>query len=125
MKKHSEKNDPLSVKTLLFAIRIVNLSKYLMGEKKEFILSKQIIRSGTNPGAMIRESSQAESGADFIHKLAIALKEISETKYWLELLQATKYISKKEFSSLYMDATEIAKLLTSSIKTKKRNLKQK
>ena len=83
MKKLSEKNNPLKAKTLHFAIRMVNLSKYLRGEKKEYILSKQIMRSGTNPGAMIRESSQAESGADFIHKLSIALKEISETQYWL------------------------------------------
>ena len=123
MKKLSEKKDPLKVKTLQFAIRMVNLSKYLRGEKKEFILSKQIMRPVTNPGAMIRESSQAESGADFIHKLSIALKEIPETQYWLELLEATKYISEKEIIPLYKEATEIAKLLASSIKTKKRNQK--
>lgn len=79
----------LAKKTLEFSIRIVRLFQYLNTEKKEFILSKQLLRSGTNPGAMVREASMAESGLDFIHKLSIAQKEICETRYWLELLKAT------------------------------------
>ena len=123
MKKQTEKNDPLSSKSLHFAIRILNLSKYLREEKKEFLISNQIMRSGTNPGAMVREATQAESGKDFIHKLSIALKELNETQYWLELLKATNYISEKEFNSLIENSIELLKLLTASIKTKKRNLK--
>ncbi|MEO1263708.1 MAG: four helix bundle protein [Bacteroidota bacterium] len=125
MKKLSEKKDPLRTKTLQFAIRIVNLAKYLRNKKKEFLISNQIMRCGTNPGAMIREAAQAESGVDFIHKLAIAQKEANETQYWLELLYATHYISEQEFTSLHEDSIEILKLLTASIKTKKRNLNLK
>ena len=122
MRKLNKRNDPLGRKTLDFAIRIVNLAKYLNEEKKEYVISKQVLRSGTNPGAMVREASQAESGKDFIHKLSIAQKEICETQYWLELLEATNYLSNKEFESLSENSIEILKLLTSSIKTKKRNL---
>jgi len=112
----------LKEKTLNFAVRIVNLNRYLVDEKREFVLSKQILRSGTNPGAMVREAANAESGMDFIHKLAIAQKETGETLYWLELLFATNHISRTEFESLYSDCNEIGKIITSSIKTKKRNL---
>ena len=90
-------NDPLSEKSMKLAIRIVNLSRYLNSEKKEFVISRQISRSGTNPGAMVREAKNAESGLDFIHKLGIAQKEVGETQFWLELLFQTEYISKNEF----------------------------
>ena len=92
-----------------------------MNDKKEFILSKQILRSGTSVGALVRESEHAQSKADFIHKLSIAQKEINETIYWLELFVATNYLSKNEFESLNSDATEIIKIITSIIKTAKIN----
>ena len=87
------------------------------------MLSKQLLRSGTSVGAMVRESEHAESKLDFIHNLAIAQKELNETMYWLELLKATNYINNEEFSSLYVDSEEIMKLLTSIIKSTKSNLK--
>ncbi len=110
-------------KTLTFAIRIVKLYQYLTDEKKEFVMSKQILRSGTNPGAMVREAMNAESGLDFIHKLSIAQKEIAETAYWLEILHATNYLNEAEFISMENDANEIMRLLRSSILTRKENLK--
>ena len=116
------KEKVLKEKSFRFAIRIVNLYKYLCEDKKEFVLSKQILRSGTSVGAMIRESEYSESINDFIHKMAIAQKEINETIYWLELLQATEYILSKEFESIHIDAVEIIKLITSSIKTAKKTL---
>jgi four helix bundle protein len=116
------KNDPLRDKTFLFAIRIVNLYRYLADDKKEYVLSKQVLRSGTNPGAMVREAANAESGADFIHKLAVALKETGETQYWLELLLKTNYLSESEFQSINADSIEVLKLLTSSIVTKKKKM---
>ena len=125
MEKQSGKPSLLQEKTLNLAVRIVNLSKYLSQEKKEYILSKQIMRSGTNPGAMVREAANAESGADFIHKLAIGQKEISETLYWLELLSKTGYLTEIEYQSLSNDATEILKIIRSSILTKKQRLAAK
>lgn len=125
MKKTVIKQDPLRTKSFEFTVRIYKLNQYLVNEKKEYIISKQIMRSGTNPGAMIREAANAESGVDFIHKLAIAKKETSETQNWLELLHATNHISQKEFDSLYTDSNEIFKLLTSSILTKKKNISAK
>ena len=116
------KDSVLRTKSLKFAVRIVNLYKHLCNENKEFVLSKQILRSGTSPGAMIREAEHSESKADFIHKLAIAQKEINETIYWLELLHATGYISDKEFESINNDAVEIIKMITASIKTAKKTI---
>jgi len=116
------KENVLKEKSFRFAVRIVNLYKYLCEDKKEFVLSKQILRSGTSIGAMIHEAEHSESKADFIHKLAIAQKEINETIYWLELLKETEYISLKEFESINTDATEIIKLITSIIKTSKKLL---
>ena len=116
------KKGVLKEKSFKFAVRIVNLYKYLCEEKKDYIMSKQILRSGTSVGAMIRESEYSESIADFIHKLAIAQKEINETIYWLELLTETDYISIKEFDSINADAVEIIKMITSSIKTSKSTL---
>ena len=117
--------DPLANKTLEFAIRIVKLNRYLTEQKKEFVLSKQVLRSGTNPGAMVREAANAESGTDFIHKLAIGQKGISETLYWLELLFKSEYLTEQEYLSLSNDATEILKIIRSSILTKKQRLAAK
>ncbi len=105
-------------KSLAFAIRIVNLAKVLQSQK-EFVLSRQVLRSGTAVGALVREAEHAESTKDFIHKLAIALKESNETDYWLEILFETDYISKEEFLELQLGNYELLKLLTSIIKTSK------
>ena len=104
-----------------FAIRIVNLHKYLY-DKHINALSNQILRSGTAVGALYREAEHAESRVDFIHKLAIAQKECNETLYWLELMNKTGYISEKEYESIRNDAEELLKLLTASIKTVKQKL---
>lgn len=106
-------------KSFLFAIRIVKLFNYLSEEKKEYVLSKQILRAGTSVGAMIREAEHAESYNDFKHKMAIAQKEINETIYWLELLAETEYINQEQFESLNGDALEIIRLITSILKTAK------
>lgn len=110
-------------KSMNFAVRIVNLYKYLQTEKKEFIMSKQLLRSGTSVGANLREAKYAQSTDDFIHKNSIALKEISESEYWLELLYKTEYLSEKEYMDISHDCSEIARLLTSIVKTTKRNNK--
>jgi len=110
----------LYTKTLRFSVRIVHLSRFLIKEHQEYVLSKQILRSGTNPGAMSREANQAQSRADFICKYHIALKEIEETLYWLELLFLTNYIDAKIYNSFKDDATEILRLLISSINTAKK-----
>ena len=116
------KESVLKQKSLGFAVRIVNLYKYMCEDKKEFVLSKQILRSGTSVGAMIREAEHSESKVDFVHKMAIAQKEINETIYWLELLKETAYISNEEYDSINADAVEIIKIITSSIKTAKTKL---
>ena len=116
------KKNIIKEKSFDFAVRAINLNKFLQ-EKKEYILSKQILRSGTSVGAMIRESEHAESNLDFIHKLAIAQKEANETMYWLELLFKTKYIDEKMFNSLENDLVEIQKILTSIIITSKKKNK--
>lgn len=116
------KESILKQKSFKFAVRIVNFYKYLCDEKREFVLSKQVLRSGTSVGAMVREAEHSESKADFIHKMAIAQKEINETIYWLELLNATEYLSLEMFNDLNNDAVEIIKMLTSSIKTAKQSL---
>ncbi len=116
------KEGAIQTKSFAFAVRIVNLYKYLCGEKKEYVLSKQLLRSGTAIGALVREADQAESKADFVHKLAIALKEANETEYWLELLCETKYLDQPAFASIHTDIVELMKLLTSIIKTTKQGL---
>lgn len=115
------KENVLKNKSFLFAIRIVNLYKFLIADHKEFVLSKQILRSGTSVGAMVREAEFGQSKSDFIHKLSIAQKEINETIYWLELLHETNYLKSESFKSINNDAIEIIKLITSSIKTAKAN----
>ena len=106
-------------KSYLFAIRIVNLYKYLKLEHKEFVLSKQILRSGTSIGALLREAKYAQSHADFINKLSIALKEANETRCWIDLLNDTNFLSKKMYDSISLDINELIKLLVSTIKTLK------
>ena len=103
----------------MFAVRIVKLSKHLNTSKKEYVLSKQLLRAGTSIGANIAEAEQAQSRADFISKMNIALKEAVETNYWLRLLQATDYLSEAEFSSIYNDCRELEKMLTAIVKTSK------
>ncbi len=110
-------------KSFNFALRIINLYKYLINEKKEFVLSKQLLRSGTVIGALVRESEYGESKADFIHKLSIALKEANESHYWLELLYHSDYINEQGYDSMIRDLEEILKLLVSIINTAKKNLK--
>ena len=108
-----------------FAIRIVRLYKYLSEDRKEFILSKQIVRSGTSIGANLAESECAISRNDFLSKIYIALKEASETRYWLELLYRTDYLSQEQYSSLDKDCAEICKILQSTTKTIKERQKAK
>ena len=118
MNKYRDRNsDALGYKSFKFALRIIRLSRYLQKEYHEYVLSKQILRSGTAIGALIRESKYAQSKADFLHKLAIALKEANETKYWLELLWQSEYIDDAMYSSIEPDIDELLKLLISSTKT--------
>jgi four helix bundle protein len=117
MKENIVKN-----KSFGFAIRVVRLYRFLVDEKREFVLSKQLLRSGTSVGAMVREAEHAETKKDFIHKMAIAQKEANESIYWLELLKETNYLSVNEFESLHNDAVEIIKLLTSILKSSKTNI---
>lgn len=113
-----EKNVLLD-KSKAYAVRIVRLSQFMTEEKREFTLSKQLLRSGTSIGANCREAYRAQSTADFITKLSIALKEAEETAYWLELLFETEYITDEQFKSVYFDNEELVKLLVSIIKTTK------
>ena len=106
-------------KSFLFAVRIVKLYKHLNTNKKEYVLSRQLLRSGTSIGANIAEAEQGQSRADFISKMNIALKEAVETNYWLRLLQATDYLSEAEFSSIYSDCRELEKMLTAIVKSSK------
>ncbi len=115
----SERKSIIKDKSFVFAIRVVNLYKYLSETKKEFVLSKQVLRSGTAIGALVREAQNAESKADFIHKLAIAQKECDETIYWVELLKETNYLSSIEYDSMSMEATELLKMIRSAIITTK------
>lgn len=117
------KENVLKNKSFNFAIRIVNLYKFLKKEHGEYILSQQLIRSGTSVGAIIREAEHAESLKDFIHKLSIGLKEANESKYWLDLLFATEFINKNMYESLNKDCEELLKLLTASVKTSKLKIK--
>ena len=114
--------DYLKDKSYNFALRIIKLSKYLQETKKEFILSKQVIRSGTAIGALVRESKNAESTKDFIHKLAIAQKETDETIYWLELMVDSEIIETGKIVGLKEEAVELLKMLKSSIVTLKKKL---
>ena len=116
------KDNILYTKSMAFAIRCVNLYKHLSTEKKEFVLSKQLVRSGTSIGANIRESRNAQSPADFINKMAIALKEADETAYWIKILYQGGYLNEKEYQSIAQDCDELIKMLVASIKTLKGKL---
>ena len=106
-------------KSFQLAIRTIRLYQYLRSKKKEFVLSKQLLRSGTSVGANIAEAQQAQSRADFLSKINIALKEAAETEYWLRLLRATDYLEEKEFRSIYSDCEQVKKLLVAIVKTTK------
>ena len=116
-----KKDNILLDKSFAFAIRVVKLYRYLCDDKKEYILSKQLLRSGTSIGANINEAQDAQSTNDFISKLSISLKESRESKYWIELLKETDYLTIKEANNILEDLVEIIKLLVSIIKTTKEN----
>lgn len=116
----SETKSPLKIKSFTFAVRCINLYKHLVETKKEYVMSRQILRSGTSVGANVREAQNAESKVDFIHKLGIAQKECDETLYWLELLLTTEFISQQEFNSINNEAIELLKMLRSAIITSKK-----
>jgi four helix bundle protein len=118
----SEKQNPLKDKSFQFALRVIKLYQYLTGQKKEFVLSKQLLRSGTSVGANIREAQNAQSKADFIHKLSISQKECDESLYWLELLFQSEYLIETEFESIHSEANELLKMLRSAIITSKKKL---
>ena len=106
-------------KSYAFALRIVKLYKYLVYEKKVYVLSKQLLRSGTSIGALIKEGEHAQSKADFLNKMNIALKEANETQYWIELLRDSGYLSSEESLSIYDNANELIRLLASIVKSTK------
>ena len=116
------RNNILIDKTIDYAIRISQCYKYLIEEKKEYIMSKQMFRSGTSIGANIHEGIQAQSKADFVSKLNIALKEASETSYWLVVLHRSDFLDERIYKSLKDDLDEIIRILISSIKTTKKNM---
>jgi four helix bundle protein len=113
------RKNPLGEKSFDFALRVIETQKILISKDKEFIISRQIARSGTAVGALIRESEYASSRADFTHKLTIALKEANETEYWLDLLHATGYINQEHHKDLQGKCKELIRMLVASIKTAK------
>ncbi|MDR2908186.1 MAG: four helix bundle protein [Bacteroidales bacterium] len=119
-----KKENIIKDKSYSFALRIVKLYQYLSLEKREFVLSKQVLRSGTSIGALVKESEHAQSKADFINKINIALKEANETEYWLQLLCDSEYLTSKEHESIQPEINEIISLLVSILKTSKQNLKK-
>ena len=118
------KNNVLADKTVDFAVRIIKFYKYLFDEKKEYVLSKQVLRSGTSIGANVRESKNAQSNADFANKLNIALKEADEIQYWLEIMEKAGLVKEEQVSKLNEDLKEIIAILVSSLKTLKTKRKQ-
>ncbi len=116
------KENIVKTKSFAFAVRVVKLYQFLSEQKKEFVLSKQLLRSGTSVGAMVREAEHAETKNDFKHKMGIAQKEINESIYWLELLKETGFLTNEQFESINSDAVEIIKLITVIIKSTKANL---
>ena len=117
-----EADGVLKRKSYGFAIRVVKLTQYLQDNYKDYALSRQVLRSGTSIGALVREAEFAQSKLDFINKLSIALKEANETSYWLSLLYETNYIDEKLFNSLQADCKELIAILVSIVKTTKKNL---
>lgn len=115
---NEKKPNVIRDKSFAFALRVVKMYKFLI-DKKEYVLSKQLLRSGTAVGALVREAEHAESKADFIHKMAIAQKEANETDYWIELLFQSHYIDNSEYNSISKDIKELNKILASIIITSK------
>jgi len=113
----TKKESVLRTKSYAFGVRIVRLSQFLVTEHKEYVLSKQILRSGTAVGALVREAEYGISKADFRNKMSIALKEANETEYWLSILKDTDYINEKMFRSLSLDCVELIKILIATVKT--------
>jgi len=111
-------------KSYAFALRIIKVYKYLSKEQREFVLSKQVLRSGTAIGALIKEAEHAQSKADFINKMNIALKEANETEYWIMLLKDSDYMDTKSYNSLHEDCSELIRMLASIVKTSKNNNKK-
>ena len=112
----------LKDKSFRFAIEVIRLAERLRSEKREYVLSKQVLRTGTSPGACIREAEFAQSRKDFINKMSIALKEANETEYFLELLVKTNYLTKKEFRTIHHQCGEIKGMLIASVRTARSNL---
>jgi len=119
--ENAGKDNILKDRSYAFALRIVKASRFLMQECKEYVLAKQLLRSGTSVGANIAEANQAQSRPDFISKLSIALKEAVETEYWLSLLRDSDYLTSSQASSLIADCCELKAILTAAIKTSKKN----
>ena len=113
------KRNPIEQKSFSFAVRTVRLYKHLTDHKKEYVISKQLLRSGTSIGANVSEAERAQSKADFIAKMHIALKEANETDYWLRLLYASEYLSETEFESMYRDVDELISIIVAICKTAK------
>lgn len=118
----NEKQNPLKHKSFQFALKIVKIYTFLSERKREYVMSKQLLKSGTSIGANIREAQNAQSKADFIHKLSISQKECDETLYWLELRHQSDFLEEKEFTTIHGDANELLKMLRSSILTTKQNI---
>ena len=114
-------DNPIETRSYQFALRIVKAYKYLTKQKDEYVLAKQMLRSGTSIGAMMREAKFAQSRADFVNKASIALKEANETLYWIELLHDSEYIDDLSFNSLHQEADELTAILASIVKTTKEN----
>lgn len=121
---NTQKQNPLKDKSYLFALEIVKICQFLVNDKKEFVLSKQLLRSGTSIGANIEEANQAESKADFIHKLSISNKEAFETHYWIRILRDSNYINSETSGTLLQRCEELLTILTASIKSSKQNRKK-
>ena len=120
-----DSNSPLTKKSYLFGVRIVKMVKYIRCTPKEYGMLNQVFRSGTAIGALVSEAAYAQSSADFINKLSVALKECNETLYWLNILKDTEYLNEKEYESMNTDCREVLALLISSIKTTKQNIETK
>ena len=120
----NKKENVVMNKSYVFALRIIKLYKHLVTEQKEYVLSKQILRSGTAIGALVKEAEHAQSKADFIHKMNVSLKEANETEYWLMLLKDSNYIDEKNFMSIHAENVELLKLLVSIVKSSRESLKK-
>ena len=118
----NNESNPIVKKSFEFAIQVVKAYKFLCNEQKEFVLSNQLLRSGTSIGANVKEAVRAETKADFIHKMQIALKEASESEYWIELLEQTDYFNDKQARILLEKCREVIRLLTSIIVTAKKSI---